>query len=299
MKRFIMGSLAALTAVGIAWGSGNMNDEQRNFKGIDRIEASLNLASIEVRAAKTGEVAMDIIDMPDAIEVITDQSGGKLRIEVKKPLVFIPFAFRGKILLTVPETVDLDLSSASGSIYVDGPKGPKVKAESASGSIKIEDGDSVFDLQTASGSIELKHSNGGKIAKSASGSVRIESSKGDIAVKTASGSIRIQDVEATIKAESASGSVKIEDFRGRINASTSSGSISGDGVFLVGDSIFGSTSGSVKVDLSNSEGDLRFDIGTVSGSISAFSARGGRSISTGSGGILVTAKTVSGSVKFE
>jgi DUF4097 and DUF4098 domain-containing protein YvlB len=301
MQRILLGSFAALLAAGIAWGSGIMESEKKSFQGVDLVKASVSFVSLEARAGATGSVNVELVDIPSSVEVRLSQAGSKLNIEVKKPFWLVLMNFHGKILLTVPAGTEFDVESASGSVYFEGLRGPKVAVDSASGSVKLEGCEGVFDLNTASGSISLKRCDGGKVLKSASGSVKVDSSNGDIAVNTASGSISIENVdeEAAVKTETASGSIKFDDFLGRIKASSASGSISGQGVLLTGDSIFDSTSGSVKFDLKNDERELRFDLETVSGSLTAGSARGGKRLAVGSGKILVQGKTVSGSVRFE
>jgi DUF4097 and DUF4098 domain-containing protein YvlB len=132
-------------------------------------------------------------------------------------------------VIEVPHDTEVSVNLASGSLSAEGVRGP-LKAESASGSIRIEKIERDAHISTASGAIIASDLGGYLRASSASGSITVSNVRQDIRVDTASGSIHVTNPGARVEARSRSGSVEIYGASADTKAHSLSGhvTVSGD-----------------------------------------------------------------------
>lgn len=131
-------------------------------------------------------------------------------------------------VVEVPHDTEVVVNLASGSVSITGVRGP-LKAESASGSIRIEKIDRDSNVSTASGDISATDLGGYLKASTASGSITVSNVKEEVRADSASGSIRINHPGARIEAQSQSGSVEIYGVSADAKAHSTSGNVSVSG----------------------------------------------------------------------
>ena len=86
----------------------------------------------------------------------------------------------------------------------------------------------------------------------------------EIEFTTASGSFHVEDMNGDFRVNTASGDIEIHDCSGVFDINTASGDIDASGIILEDDAVFGTASGTVRVDLAETpEYDLK--IGSASG----------------------------------
>jgi DUF4097 and DUF4098 domain-containing protein YvlB len=190
--------------------------------------------------------------------------------------------------IRLPRTAVLQkVSSVSGDIELSGVSGD-ISAKSVSGSVRIRDAAGGFDLSTVSGDITARDM------------------RGDITVHSISGDIRVDRAAGTVNAHSTSGSIDIT-----ADMVKSASSVSGN-VIVAAQAVnetmnFSAVSGDIRVRVpSGTNADL--DLNTTSGKISipeGLTMRSGtiskHSISAriGSGGRMISMKTISGSITLD
>jgi DUF4097 and DUF4098 domain-containing protein YvlB len=132
-------------------------------------------------------------------------------------------------IIEVPHDTEVSVNLASGSLSVTGVRGP-LKAEAASGSVRIEKIERDANVSTASGAITASDLGGYLRASTASGSITVSNVKDDVRVDSASGSIHVTNPGARIDAQSRSGSVEIYGASADAKAHSLSGhvTVSGD-----------------------------------------------------------------------
>ena len=170
--------------------------------------------------------------------------------------------------LTVPAETKLRSNTGSGSVIVDGIRGP-VNAETGSGSVTISKiGDEVR-AHTGSGRMELESIRGNVDAHTGSGSIRASAIAGRIVADTGSGGVQVEQTSSgDIRAHTGSGGVTVhtpkEGFE--LRAHTGSGSITVDRPMTVQGTISKHElmakvggGGSAIVDVSTGSGSIRIE----------------------------------------
>jgi hypothetical protein len=140
-------------------------------------------------------------------------------------------------------------------------------------------------------------------------SVKVETTSGRITAKgietrsfgakSISGRIRLEDIRGVLDASSVSGRIMIDSVEGRVTAKTVSGAIEARRLSLTEDSTFSTVSGDVGVGLDAGTDGLRFDLTSLSGRIVVGNIKAIRGLRMGTGGALVRAHSVSGSLSFQ
>lgn len=200
--------------------------------------------------------------------------------------------------------------TGSGRVAVASFRGPVV-ADTGSGGVTVENvlGDVTAD--TGSGQIELRGVDGEIVADTGSGSVRITDARSRrVAVDTGSGGVRLQDVAGSLHIDTGSGAVRGEGLvlGPKLFVDTGSGGVNLEGdLGAVRDLVIDTGSGSVELRssaplslslaLASGSGGIRVDVPVISnvetgrnrfrGAIGA--GEGSAKVSTGSGGIKITA----------
>ncbi|MGE5676275.1 MAG: DUF4097 family beta strand repeat-containing protein, partial [Mycobacterium leprae] len=185
-------------------------------------------------------------------------------------------------IVTVPNGVNVQLKTASGTIHVANIEG-KVTTESASGSISISG---------VMGSVDLR---------SASGSIRAQQIAGDLTAAAASGSIRASDVTGKTTATSVSGAVDIVNPGNVVVGSTVSGRLQVTANKVAGDYQLHATSGPVMVTLP-SDASVTVKAKSISGTVARLpwltlgEGRNSASGTQGDGTYKITVDTASGAI---
>ena len=131
--------------------------------------------------------------------------------------------------LVVPRETRLRSETGSGSVTVDGVKGP-VKASSGSGNLRFSNVGDELRGNTGSGDVRLQSIQGDVHLVTGSGSIEATGVSGGFVATTGSGSIRLEQTAAgRVEIETGSGEVEARGVRGPLRARTGSGHISAEG----------------------------------------------------------------------
>ena len=169
--------------------------------------------------------------------------------------------------LTVPAETRLRSNTGSGSVVVDGIRGP-VNAETGSGSVTISKVGDEVRAHTGSGRMELDSIQGGLDAHTGSGSIRASRIAGRIVADTGSGGVQVEQTSSgDIRAHTGSGGVTVHTTSQagfELRAHTGSGSITVDRPMTVQGTISKHElmakvggGGSAIVDVSTGSGSIR------------------------------------------
>ncbi len=269
----------------------------------------------------------------DDIKIKYQQNGSALEVWIERPNS-LRGSFNGLLEFKVPVNTHVDVDNSSGSIYVGNIGQSIIKLAASSGSIEAEHINSDLNTKTSSGSIKV-HDISGSVsctsssgsqsitkvgaevnAQSSSGRIGIEGAQGNIKSKSSSGSqqlghingnvnsiassgsLRISDVHGDVTAETSSGSIKLNNIKGALQLTSSSGGQNGEGILLTANSSFKSSSGSIKMELTNASEDLSFDLRASSGSLNAKGTSGKKNLQMDKGGILIKGVSTAGSQNY-
>jgi DUF4097 and DUF4098 domain-containing protein YvlB len=131
-------------------------------------------------------------------------------------------------MIEVPHDTEISSAVLSGTQTIQDVRGP-VKAEAASGSIRVSHIERQTQLSTLSGSIRADNIGEDIRAKSASGSVSVSNVKGDVRISALSSSTQILKPGGRVEASTASGSVDVEGATSDVKAHAASGRVNVQG----------------------------------------------------------------------
>lgn len=199
----------------------------------------------------------------------------------------------------------VDLETSSGEIAVRQVTGD-TDIKTSSGSIKSENILGDTQVEATSGDISVQRIDGDVTAGSSSGNIKINEGSGERTVRTTSGEIVLNHVSAAWEAESSSGDIAVKAQEGSGSIHSTSGDINLDLVKLTGNLTLESSSGWVKIRISE-DNAFDFKADTSSGDIDTFfddkldySKKGNSAkgvYGTGETGNQVVVRTTSGDVQ--
>jgi DUF4097 and DUF4098 domain-containing protein YvlB len=131
-------------------------------------------------------------------------------------------------VIEVPHDTEVASTVLSGAQTIQDVRGP-VKAEAASGSIRVSHIQHQAQLSTLSGSIRADDIGEDIRANSASGTVTVSNIKGDVRISALSGSTQILKPGGRVEASTASGSVDVEGATNDVKAHAASGRVNVQG----------------------------------------------------------------------
>jgi DUF4097 and DUF4098 domain-containing protein YvlB len=216
------------------------HDETFDAAGLIAIEVNTRSGSIALRGADQGQVIVHAekhVRGPSqekaeafAKEVVVrvEREGNRLRVRTEHPRPPLGYGVSVSYDIAAPGGVDADLRTSSGGIRVEAIEGV-VKAETASGGIRLQGGARMADLHTSSGGIHVEGIAGAVRARTSSGGIEIQGGSGYAALHSGSGGItaRIQRLEESGEFSSSSGTIhlEIEESAAPIVVKGTSGSI--------------------------------------------------------------------------
>jgi len=130
--------------------------------------------------------------------------------------------------IEVPHDTEVASAVLSGAQTIQDVRGP-VKAEAASGSIRVSHIERQTQLSTLSGSIRADNIGDDIHANSASGTVTVSDIKGDVRISALSGSTQIIKPGGRVEASTASGEVDVEGATSDVKAHAASGRVNVQG----------------------------------------------------------------------
>jgi DUF4097 and DUF4098 domain-containing protein YvlB len=145
-----------------------------------------------------------------------------------------------KWTISIPEDIEVDLSSATGGLYINGTT-VEIDGNTGTGDIEIKDAKGEFDLNTGTGDVLAENCEGEFELNSGTGRVLVENCKGAFDVNSGTGDVEGQDIEIEDEAEFNSGTgdaevsgPKGDDFDLSINSGTDDATLILDGTPLEG-----------------------------------------------------------------
>ena len=126
--------------------------------------------------------------------------------------------------IEVPHDTEIASTLLSGTQTIQDVRGP-VKAESASGSIRVNHIERQTQISTLSGSIRADNIGDDIRANSASGTVTVSNIKGDVSISALSGSTQVIKPGGRVDASTASGSVDVQGATSDVKAQAASGRV--------------------------------------------------------------------------
>ena len=207
--------------------------------------------------------------------------------------------------LVVPRETRLRSETGSGSVTVDGVKGP-VKAQSGSGTLRLSNLGDELHGNTGSGDVRVESVKGDVHLVTGSGSIEALGVAGNFTATTGSGRVRVEEVaRGRVEVETGSGGIEVRGVRGPLRARTGSGGITAEGE-ATGEWTLHAGSGPIDVrvppgssfDLyaQTSSGHVTVDQPlTVQGTIRRGELRG----KVGGGGVAMDLRTGSGNIHIE
>ena len=214
----------------------------------------------------------------------TEVSFDNGQLRVRTPESMTSWLFSGgaskngavKINIKVPTGSNATVKSSSAAVLCNGDF-LRTSLTSASGSLTVASANSVK-ANTASGEIRVYDCTESASANSASGDIQFDRVGGDASAKSVSGDIRMGHIGASVSANSVSGDISVDSVHGNsCRLKTVSGSIaigipSGTGVWMDLNSVSGTTSSDLAVgDLpGDSDATLNLRANSVSGNIDLF-----------------------------
>lgn len=199
-------------------------------------------------------------DHGDSVRVV--RVGDRLEVTARTDRTWLAWGRpSGRLELSVPEGLDLDISSASGAIVV------QVAVDS---------------LRARSASGDIEAAQGGRSAD----------------VDTASGTVRLHGFQGPVRAGSLSGNVILESITGLVQATTMSGNIEGTNLAPEHRSRLTVVSGGVDIQLAQGLGDYRVEAESVSGTLEVGTTEAQGSLTVGTGSRSLVVRSVSGDVRI-
>lgn len=162
----------------------------------------------------------------EEVDVKTEQQGSDVYIRIDRNRWFKRNRVSIAIMVQVPNTYNLDIKTAGGSIEIEDLDG-EIVAKTVDGSIRISATEGDVTARSLGGSIRIGPTVGGVYVKTLSGCIDIGETKGNVDAKTLSGSIRVGRTEGDVTARSLVGNIVAEATSGKVWARTLGGTATG------------------------------------------------------------------------
>jgi len=206
---------------------GHIEREEKRFPVAGAAELALYTfdGSVEVRSWDRAEVLVEVEkrgqdpEAVAAIQVLADQTGGRIQVEARRPGGRAAFVGIGSF------------TSPSARLVATAPRSTPIVVRTGDGSIVAERFDGRLELRTADGSIRAIETSGDLLAESEDGLIQLEEVRGRVEARTDSGSIRVSGTPRAVRVRSGGGSVVLRIRSGAMMSedwmvATSDGSIS-------------------------------------------------------------------------
>lgn len=244
-------------------------------------------------------------DALERLEVLVDEQGETLRVEVRRPgLTLLGRAPYAELRIALPAGVAAEADVVSGDIAAADVRGD-LRLVTVSGAVATSDTAGALAVRTTSGDISLEGHAGALDVETTSGDVRARGELADPRVQSVSGDVELAGARGAVEATTISGDLAVRAGAGaRLRIESTSGDVEFDGPLAGGaSSRIANISGDVRVRLEH-PADLRLDLTTLSGDLASDlplrdAERERRSLAgtLGAGGTTLTVNTTSGDVE--
>jgi hypothetical protein len=242
----------------------------------DLLDVSLSQGNIDITTGSGSEVNVLAKNIKEnEMKLLTMEKKGS-RIEI---------VFKGEdsddfeLLLTIPSSLNLDLSTGGGNVIVNGDLSGDADVSTGGGNITAKAINGTADLSTGGGNIKTGDINGNADISTGGGEIKIDIINGVADLSTGGGNIYITSVNSSADISTGGGNINVGDVGGKADISTGGGNIN---VGNVGGKADISTGGG-NINLESAEGKI--DVSTGAGNISLKNISGFVDASTGAGDI--------------
>jgi DUF4097 and DUF4098 domain-containing protein YvlB len=225
-----------------------MKEIHETFEAKKNVRIQTVSGDCEIKAGESGKIIVDVEyaqKVEDSFEADIQETSNSIKI--RERWYGRSSGGRVKWTVTVPSETEIEFSTASGDLSVDGINNT-LDASTASGDITIEGSKGEFEISTASGDINVTDSNGKFDFSTASGDIKSSQMTGEMEFSTASGDIRLRNAE------------------GLFEFSCASGDIESSGLTIKEESSFSTASGDIEVKLAKSS-DYDLELSAASGDV--------------------------------
>lgn len=291
-----------------------------NYDGINRVEIQGRFADVKILGTDDDDVDFKGIIRGKLrgskdFEIKHSKEGSVLKVWIEAPRSIMG-RFEAQLSFKVPYSMDIDITNSSGDIYIEEILADQMKLKATSGDIELKNIETVLTTTTTSGDLDINYLKGAISAVSTSGdqkfhhiragiSTRATSGDfsfydviGDLSTRTTSGDLQFEDIDGRISNVSTSGNINIDNAKTILDLHTTSGDIRGDGIELLGDSKFKSTSGDVSMDFVNDIDGMSFDLRASSGDLRAGNRSADKKLYMKHGDIWVYGQSSSGDQNY-
>jgi len=270
---FVVSLILGLTITGI---SQTKKEAKFTVSNGDLLEVSLRQGEIKIITGLDSEVKAIAKNIEEnELSLLTmEQKQGKVEIK-----------FKGEdsddfeLELTIPEAMNLDISTGGGNITVKGDLKGIVDASTGGGNISAENIYGKTDFSTAGGNISVGDINGDTDLSTAGGEIKAGTINGKADISTAGGSIYIKSVSNSADISTAGGNIQVGDIGGKAEVSTAGGNIKVGKVS--GSAELSTAGGSISIESAN--GDV--EASTAAGNVNLKNIKGSVNASTAAGNI--------------
>jgi len=289
------------------------------FDGIKRVEIEGRFVDVNILGTDADEVDLKGVIRGKLrrgkdFEFKHRQEGAVLKVWVVAPRSIMG-RFEAKLTLKVPYSMDIDIRNSSGDIYIEEIVADKMKLVTTSGDMELKNIETQLTSSATSGDLGIDYFKGAISAVSTSGdqkfshirasvSTRATSGDflfsnvfGDLSTRTTSGDLQFENIDGRISNVSTSGNLTIDKAKTILNLTTTSGDIGGNGIELIGDSKFKSTSGDVSMNFNNIDA-MSFDLKASSGDLRAGSRSTDRKLYLNNGDVWIYGVSSSGDQNY-
>lgn len=290
------------------------------YDGIKRIEVEGRFADVNIIGSDREDVQLKgliqgKIKGSKDFEIKHRQEGSTLKVWVEMPR-FVSGRFEAYLNFKVPYSMDIEITNSSGDVYVEDVLSDMMRLQASSGDIQLKNIETNLTTTTSSGDLKIEYLKGSISAVSTSGdqnfyhiqadiSTRATSGdmsfidvRGNLSTKTTSGDLKFEDIDGALSNVSSSGNLTIRNAKTTLDLMATSGDIRGDGIELLGDSKFTSTSGNVTMDFENEIDALSFDLRASSGNLHAGQRSAERKLYLKHGDVWVYGHSTSGDQSY-
>jgi DUF4097 and DUF4098 domain-containing protein YvlB len=222
--------------------------EEKTFEvtGLPELSLATFDGSVEVRSWDRNQVRIEIEkrgsdrESAEAIEVVAEQLGNRITIEVKKPMGggrVLRRSGSARVVATVPRQCNLVARTGDGSVVLERLEGKldvstgdgSLRGSDLVGSVRAQTGDGSVRFEHLDGSVEVETGDGGATLSGKLGVVRLRTGDGTVTVRAEEGSVMAGDWEV----RTGDGSVFVElpeQFGASLDARTNDGRIRVEGL---------------------------------------------------------------------
>ncbi len=186
-------------------------DVDNSFSGISDIDVSMVFSDIFIEKAEGEQVKVNGYiewDSNKKYEIKAYKKGSTLVVELENGHKSYSGKASGKLYITMPSSVNAEVSVVSGNINISGVGSDDVECNSVSGDITAEDIGCDIELNSVSGDIKVVAVDGDVESNTVSGDTYISKIKGDFEGNSISGDFTISELSGSRDISTLSGRVR-------------------------------------------------------------------------------------------